>query len=78
MLVFADNTKVSLKGLDEIMAELYHEGCRPTYETADAIINRLEEKNNFIPSSESARRDYAVALLREYRVFIDERAGSGR
>jgi len=69
MLIFTDNTKASVKGLDEIMAELYDEGCRPTYETAEEIIKRLEEKKNFIPSSESARREYAIALLREYRAF---------
>jgi hypothetical protein len=75
MLVFADNTKVSLKGLGEIMAALYAEGRRATYETADEIIKRLEERNNFIPSSETARREYLVALLREYHAWGEERSG---
>jgi hypothetical protein len=76
MLKFPDHTQVSVVGLDEILAELYAENRRPTYETADEIITRLEEKRNFIPSSVSARREYVVALLSEYRNYVKDRSGS--
>lgn len=63
-------------GLDAIMAELYTEGKKPTDETAEEIIYRLEAKN-YIPSSDRVRREYAFVLLREYRAFIKDRSGSG-
>jgi len=55
------------------MAELYTEGRKPTEETAEEIIQKLEEKKNFIPSSERVRRQYAYALLREYRNYLKDR-----
>jgi len=61
-------------GLDEIMAELFAESRKATYETADEIIQKLEEKKNFIPSSESVRREYAYVLLRMYRKYIKEQS----
>lgn len=73
MLKFPDNTQVSVSGLDEILAELLAEGKKPDYDTAHEIIQRLEEKDNFIPSSASVHREYAVVLLQEYRNFIRER-----
>lgn len=69
---------MSVKGLDDIMAELFAENRRPTYETADEIINELEERNNFIPESISARREYAVVLLREYRNYVKDRSDRNR
>jgi hypothetical protein len=60
------------------MAELYAEDMKPTDETAEEIIKRLEEKNNYIPDSECVRREYAYALLREYRKYVKDRSGSGR
>jgi len=64
-------------GLDDIMAGLYLEGKTPTDETAKEMIDRLEEKKNFIPSSERVRRHYAYVLLREYKSYIKNRAGNG-
>ena len=78
MLKFPDNTQVSIKSLKNIMAELYSEDRKPTNETAEEIINRLEAKKNFIPSSERVRREYAYVLLREYGKYIEDRSGSGR
>ena len=46
----------------------------PTYETAKEIIHRLEEKKNFIPSSELVRREYAYVLLRKYRNYLKDRS----
>lgn len=77
MLTFPDNTKVSVKGLNEIMAELYAENRKATDETAKVIIKRLEEKKNYIPSSERAHREYAYVLLNEYRMYVKEQSGCG-
>jgi hypothetical protein len=75
MLKFPDDTQVSVTGLDDIMAELYFEERTPTDDTAREMIARLEEKGNFIPSSESVHREYAYVLLREYKEFIRDRSG---
>jgi len=77
MLNFPDNTSVSVFGLDDIMAELYAEGGKANYETADEIINRLKAKNNYIPSSVTVHREYAFVLLQEYRAYIQDRSGHG-
>jgi Ca2+-binding EF-hand superfamily protein len=77
MLKFFDETEVGLIGLDDIMAELYSEGRKPTDETAEVIIKRLEERNNYIPPSERVRKEYAYALLKEYRMYVKERSCSG-
>jgi vacuolar-type H+-ATPase subunit H len=78
MLKFPDDTQVAVIGLDDIMAELYYEGRKEADETAEEIIKRLESKRNYIPSSERARREYAYALLREYRKYLKDRSGKGR
>jgi len=69
---------VAVVGLGQIMADLYAEGGKATDETAEEIIRRLEEKKNYIPFSERARRDYAYALLKEYRRYIADREGGDR
>jgi hypothetical protein len=65
-------------GLDDIMAELYSEGRKPTEDTAGEIIERLEARNNYIPPSERIRKEYAYVLLNEYRSYVKERSGSSR
>lgn len=75
MLKFPDGTSVGVNGLDEIMAELYAEGKKATDATAEEIIERLEAKKNYIPSSYSVRREYAYALLAKYRTYIEDRSG---
>ena len=65
-------------GLDDILSELYAERRKATDETAEEIINRLEAKKNFIPSTERVRREYAYVLLREYRKYMKDRSGSSR
>ena len=74
MLKFFDETEVGLIGLDEIMAEVYSEGRKATDETAEAIIKKLEARNNYIPPSERIRKEYAYALLKEYRMYVKERS----
>lgn len=59
------------------MAELYSEVRKPTDEVAGEIIDRLEGKGNYIPSSERARKDYAYVLLREYRAYIKAQLSGG-
>lgn len=65
-------------GLDEIMAEFYAEDRKAVHETAEEIVNRLEENKNFIPPSERVRREYVYVLLREYKNYIKDRSGSHR
>jgi hypothetical protein len=77
-LTFPDDTQVGLNGLDCIMAELYTEGMKATDETAEEIIKRLEEEKNYIPESERVRKEYAYALLREYRKYLKDRSGGER
>ena len=60
------------------MADLLAEDMKPNYETTEEIIRRLEEEKNYIPDSESVRREYAYALLREYRRYIEDRSGNDR
>ena len=78
MLKFFDDTRVGVIGLDDVMTELYEEGRKATDETAEEIIKRLEAKNNYIPSSERIRKEYAYVLLKEYRAYIKNRSGAGR
>jgi Ca2+-binding EF-hand superfamily protein len=78
MLKFFDDTQVGVIGLDDVMTELYDECEKATQETAEKIINRLEAKNNYIPSSERIRKEYAYVLLKEYRAYIKNRSGAGR
>jgi hypothetical protein len=63
-----------VNGLDEILAELYSEGRQATKETGEEIISRLEAHENYIPSSDLTRREYAYVLLKEYREFVEIRA----
>ena len=76
MLKFPDDTQVGVLGLDDIMDELCSEGRKATVETAEEIIETLEAKKNFIPSSERVRREYAYVLLNEYRRYLKSRSGS--
>jgi hypothetical protein len=77
-LKFFDDTQVGVMGLDDIMAELYSEGRKPTEDTAGEIIERLEARNNYIPPSKRIRKEYAYVLLNEYRSYVKERSGSSR
>jgi len=72
LLTFWDDTQVRVKGLDEIMAELHDAGRPDNEKTAEEIIQRLEDKNNYIPASDRARREYAYVLLKEYRRYVKD------
>jgi hypothetical protein len=56
------------------MADLYSEGRKANEETAEEIIDRLEAKKNYIPSSDRAHKEYAYVLLKEYKKYIAGRA----
>lgn len=58
-------------GLDEIMTELYSEGRQPDKQTAEEILDRLEENKNYIPAS--ARREYGSVILKQYRDYMASR-----
>jgi hypothetical protein len=75
MLKFLDDTQFSVFGLDEILAELCAEGRQANDETAEEIIIRLEAMNNYIPSSDRARREYRYVLLKEYREYVKGSTG---
>ena len=74
MLSFVDDTQVRVSGLDEILAAVYAEGRQANEETAQEIIERLEAKKNYIPSSDRTRKEYAYVLLKEYRKYAKGRA----
>ena len=74
MLRFNDNTQVAVNGLTETMADLYSEGRQANKETAEEIIRRLEAQNNYIPSSDLVRKEFAYVLLKEYREYVESRA----
>jgi predicted transcriptional regulator len=69
-LRFPDGIQIRINGLDEILAEVYSEGRQANQETVEEIINRLEAKKNYIPSSDRVRREYAYVLLEEYRKYV--------
>ena len=72
MLKFPDGTQIGIIGLDDIIAELYAKGRKANAETAEEIIENLETKKNYIPSSERTRKEYAYVLLNEYRTYIKD------
>ncbi|MBN2401815.1 MAG: hypothetical protein JXN64_05400 [Spirochaetes bacterium] len=57
------------------MFELYLEGRMANDETVEEIIKKLEERKNYIPSSDHARREYSYAILKEYKNYLKEKAG---
>ena len=74
MLKFPDGTQIRVIGLVEILAGLYAEDRPANEATAEEILDRLEAKKNYIPSSDRVRKEFAYVLLKEYRNYIKERA----
>jgi len=74
-LTFLDGTQIGVKGLDEILEDIYTKGKPVNNDAAEEIVNRLEEKN-YIPSS--ARREYQNLLLREYKKYVADRKDNTR
>ena len=78
MLRFMDDTKTTVVGLDEIMADLHSMGRQVDRQTAEEIIARLEALNNHIPEADSTRKEYAQVLMKEYREYVESRTGKDR
>ena len=78
MLKFLDDKQFSVFGLDEILADLHAEARKANDETAEEIIKRLEDMKNYIPESESARREYRYVLLKEYKAYLKDQAEKNR
>jgi hypothetical protein len=57
-LRFLDGTEVTVKGLNEIMTDLYSEGRQANHDTAGAIVNRLQAGKNYIQASDLVLREY--------------------
>ena len=74
MLKFPDDTQVRVNGLNETMADLYSEGRQADKDIAAEIIKRLEALNNYVPSSDRTRKEYAYVLLEEYRGYVQGRS----
>ena len=77
MLRSPDGTQIRINGLNEILADLHSEGRQADRGTAEEIITRLEAGKNFIPSSDRTRKEYAYALLAEYREYLAGRGDHG-
>jgi len=73
MLYFPDESQVRVNGLNEILADLYAEGRPANEATAEEILNRLEAKKNYIPSSDRVRKEFVYVLLKEYRDYLKDR-----
>ncbi len=52
------------------MADFHLEGRKPDDETALEILKLLEDRKNYIPLSEKTRKEYAYAVLKEYKKYI--------
>jgi hypothetical protein len=60
------------------MAELYSVGKKANKETVEEIIAGLEAMGNYIPTSETTRREYRNVLLKEYEEYIDTHTVEGQ
>ncbi len=63
--------------MDEILARVNSEGHKANNETAELIIQMLEKADNYIPSSESVRREYRFVLLKIFREHLEYKEQSG-
>jgi hypothetical protein len=71
-LVFSDGDKIMVRGLDRTFEIAYQEGKLPDNALANELVNQLS-KENYIPSNERVRLEYAIAVLREYRKFFEKK-----
>ena len=61
-------------GLDELFAELHAAGRAPDESLGPELVRRAREENYVPPPAEA---EFAEALLREYRAYVQARSGSG-
>jgi hypothetical protein len=72
-----DGTKVTVNGLNEIMAALHCLGRPANPEIAQEILNLLQAAKNYIPASEVVRREYQHILLEEYKSYLEAKGREG-
>jgi hypothetical protein len=60
------------------MFNFYLEGREANDETVEEIIKMLEERKNYIPSAERARKDYSYVLLKEYKNYLKEKSDKNK
>jgi hypothetical protein len=53
------------------MEELYRQGKAATFDAAQELTEKLEERNYFAPSE---RNIYKMLLLSEYQLFLEDKA----
>jgi NAD-dependent dihydropyrimidine dehydrogenase PreA subunit len=69
-MVLIGKTLVGIVGLEEVFENLFKENQAPDEKTKEKILN-LIKKENYIPIS--AEKEYAESILREYRVFFQQK-----
>jgi hypothetical protein len=68
LLIFPDDSRVGVIGLDKIFDDAFREGKSPDRSIAHELVSRLSE-NNYIPSA--AWTEYEAIVLKEYRKFFE-------
>jgi len=71
--VLVGHRPAGMHGLAELFEELYEQGRRPDESELGPELVERARMHNYIPKRAVA--DYAQALLREYRKYVDQRAG---
>jgi len=67
----------AIRGLDDVFDALYEDGHAPGEEDlGKRLVEQARERHNYIPTS--AEDDFAQALLREYRKYVEARTSGGK
>ena len=75
--ILVGRAPAGMQGLDELFEELYEQGRRADEAGLGMeLVERARVYKNYIPKP--AVDDFAQALLREYRKYVDQRASGGR
>lgn len=67
-LIFPDDSRIGVIGLDKIFDDAYREEKRPDRSVAHELVSRLSE-NNYIPVASWS--EYEAIVLKEYRKFFE-------
>ncbi len=70
--ILAGRLPARMQGLDELFDEMYEQGHRPGEAGLGMKLVERAQAHNYIPKP--AVDDFAQALLREYRKYVDQRA----
>jgi NAD-dependent dihydropyrimidine dehydrogenase PreA subunit len=69
-LVHIEGKYIGIIGLDEIFADFYKAGEKPSKEFQNRLVEKFKE-SNYIPKAKE--HSYAKALLEEYKLFCDRK-----